>query len=163
MRTLRRQVWAVPVIGVAILTTAACGSSSSSSSTSSGATSTMMTSTGAQSAANAQLCADVAALKSAVADFKNLSASGSLSTELAATTAKISQSWSALQQAAASAKTIDTTALSTAVGNFQKTMLALPASGKSPSQALETGKSALTSVEQAAKDVAPGCASSSGS
>jgi len=150
MRHQRQLAWAAPLIGAALLTTAACGSSSSSSSTKS---------TSTQSAANAQLCSAVSQMKASINDFKNLSTNTSL-TEFATLTSGVAAAWTQLEAAAKSAKGIDTTQLGNAVNTFESTMTSLPAKHLSFSEDITQAKAALQPVAQAAQSVAPNCGTS---
>jgi hypothetical protein len=157
MRHGRRLAWAAPLIGAALLTTAACGSSSSSSSTKS--TSTVST-TGSQATANAQLCSAVSQLNSAISGMKNLTTNTSL-TQFATDTGNVATAWGALESAAKSAKGIDTTQLGNAVNTFESTMTSLPGKGLPFSQDIAAAKTAIQPVEQSAKNIAPNCSSTS--
>ncbi len=160
MRHARRLAWAAPLIGVALLTTAACGSSSSSSSTKSTGTTTTTGTTTAQSAANAQLCSAVAQMKSSISAFKNLTTNTSI-TEFASLTTNVASAWTALESAAKSAKGIDTTQLGNAVNTFESTMTSLPAQHLSFSQDIAQAKTAVEPVATAAQNIAPNCNGSS--
>ena len=154
MQHARRLVWAAPLIGAALLTTAACGSSSSNGTT------TTNTGTGTQAVANAQLCAAASQLKSAIAGMKDLTTSSSIS-QFASATGNVATAWGALESAAASANGIDTTQLGNAVNTFESTMSSLPSKGLSFSQDIAQAKTAIQPVEQAAKNIAPDCSATS--
>jgi len=159
MRHARRLAWAAPLIGVALLTTAACGSSSSSSSTKSTSTTTT-TGTSTQSAANAQLCSAVSQMKSSISAFGNLTTNTSI-TEFASLTTNVASAWTALESAAKSAKGVDTTQLGNAVNTFESTMTALPGQHLSFSQDISEAKTAVQPVATAAQNIAPSCNGSS--
>jgi hypothetical protein len=163
MRHARRLVWAAPILGAALLATAACGSSSSSSSTGttsgSSTMSTSGTSTGAT--ADAQLCAASNQMKTAIQGMKNLSSDPSLS-GFATATGNVVTAWSSLQSAAANAKSsIDTTQLKNAVNTFESTMTSLPSKGLSLSQDVAQAKTAIVPVEDAVKNLVPNCSGTS--
>jgi hypothetical protein len=154
MRNARRLVWAVPLVGAALLATAACGSSSSSTTKSS------TTSTSSQTAANAQLCSAASGLQSAISGMNGLTSSTSI-TQFASATGGVATAWAALQTAAAAAKGIDTTKLGNAVNTFESTMQSLPGKGLSFSQDIQSAKAAIVPVKQAAKSIAPNCGTTS--
>jgi hypothetical protein len=152
MRNARRLVWAVPLVGAALLTAAACGSSSSSTTKSS------TTSTSSQKTANAQLCSAASGLQSAISGMNGLTSSTSI-TQFASATGGVATAWAALQTAAAAS--IDTTKLGNAVNTFESTMQSLPGKGLSFSQDIQSAKAAIVPVEQAAKSIAPNCGTTS--
>jgi len=160
MRHARRLAWAAPLIGAALLTTAACGSSSSSSTTNTASATSTTGGTGTQAAANAELCAAVTQLNTAISGMKGLTTSTSI-TQFATATTNVASAWTALQSAAKTAKGIDTTQLGNAVNTFESTMQSLLGSGKSFSQDIQTAKSAIQPVEQSAKNIAPNCGATS--
>jgi hypothetical protein len=121
---------------------------------------TTNTGTGTQASANAQLCAASSQLKSAIAGMTNLTTSTSIS-QFASATSDVASAWSALESAAKTAKGIDTTQLGNAVNTFESTMSALPSKGLSFSQDIAQAKAAIQPVEQAAKNIAPNCSSTS--
>jgi hypothetical protein len=91
----------------------------------------------------------------------NLSKSSSVS-EFATATGNVTTSWAQLQTAAASAKGVDTTALSNAVSSFTSTMTSLPSKGFSAGNigaAVTAAKQAVVPLQSAVKDLAPNCGS----
>lgn len=156
MRHARRIGWAAPLIGAALLTTAACGSSSSSTTKSTSSTATTST----QSSANAQLCSAASGLKSSLTAFGSL-ATNTSQLQFATLTTNVVAAWATLEAAAKSAKGVDTTQLSTAVNNFESTMSSLPGKHLSFSQDIAQAKAAIVPVATAAQSVAPNCGGSS--
>jgi len=92
--------------------------------------------------------------------MKGLTSSTSI-TQFASATTSVASAWAALQTAAAAAKGVDTTQLGNAVNTFESTMSSLPSKGLSFSQDIQTAKTAIQPVEQAAKNIAPNCAGTS--
>ena len=157
MRHGRRLAWAAPLIGAALLTTAACGSSSSSSSTKS--TSTVST-TGSQATANALLCSAVSQLNSAISGMKNLT-DEYLADAVRNRHRQRRDGVERWRPPPSSAKGIDTTQLGNAVNTFESTMTSLPGKGLPFSQDIAAAKTAIQPVEQSAKNIAPNCSSTS--
>lgn len=78
-------------------------------------------------------------------------------TQFASATSGVASAWAALQSAAGAAKGVDTTQLGDAVNTFESTMSSLPSKGLSFSQDIQTAKTAIKPVEQAAKNIAANC------
>jgi hypothetical protein len=150
MRTAARLAPIAALVIVLALGLAACGSSSSGSGPSGGATTS-------QESANAAFCSSLADLKSAAGDLTSLDPANTTLTQLSTAVADLSTAWTSFSAEAGSTKGVDTAALTDAWNGLKDAAAAIPGSGDSPSEAIQSLKPHLTALQDALDGLAPEC------
>ncbi len=150
MRTAARLALITSLAVVLALVLAACGSSSSSGGSGGGATTS-------QESANAAFCAGLADVRTAADAVTSLDPKNTTLTQLSTAMADLGTAWTSFAAAAASTKGVDHAALTDAWNGLKDAATALPGSGASPSEAVQSLQPHLAALEKAAEGLAPEC------